>query len=681
MPQQRLAKPSSGRAARHLVVDVRFLLERYHGEEWPPSPRRLFLALVSSLYQSPPGQFARPDGDRALKYLEMLDPPRIEAVGAKASPYTLFVPNNDWDLVAKNIEKNRALTVDPRKYTTSKRMQPYAATAVRYVWDVRPDGEADQGALDLLCRLAKAVPVLGWGIDPVAVNCETHDAVGRLDGATSYAPAAAGADMKIDVPAEGLLDDAKRRYGEFARQVSKKGFAKPGPITAHREADYEQRRPARRLLVFRLDSEDRRFATPRQAPELTRAIRDLCGRELGDAAVVPLPTIGSPHADTMIRRAGIVVPPSMSAEHLLRMVDSQFVKLGDGRRFQLVRAPDDDRVGRYYQRPSRVWRSVTPLEAGGDRRGAADLVMADLEKRGMSRDVLSIRLDKVPDWDGLERLPDAAPRWYAEIELRHDLRGPLVVGTGTDRGSGVMAPAQLPEVAYYAVVGSRPHVTQTIEIASMMRDAVMSKAGRLRRDGWVSQRISGHDDSRRPLRANHEHAYWLPVDNDRDGLVDHIAVYIRYGIEPSARRAFSDVTRIYNRGGTSARVRFAGFHHRADMARRCILFKSGTRWVTATPYFMPWHAKKNFGAAEQIQREASEQRIGVVPADTDAAAAIPTRGGAVPIKSFQSARHGKAPAAARGRHVSIRLAGSKNGPVLLGANSHFGMGMFVPFDP
>ena len=684
MSGQQLAGTTPSPPVQRLVVDVRFLLDRYHGEEWPPSPKRLFLALVAALHQSPPGRFGKEEGWRALRRLESMDPPRIDAVGHEGSKYTLFVPNNDWDLVLKDIAKNKAVTVNPRKYTTGKALRPYVADAVRYVWTVGQGGGAEvRDDLDLLCRLAMEIPVLGWGIDPVAVNGEVVDTVAPMGGATEYVPAdAGGADTKIDVPVAGLLADAERRYEEFTRQVRRDGFVKPGPITMRRSADYTSRRRDSRLRAFRLVSAGKLFVALGNLPELTRAVIDLCGGDLGGAVVVPLPTIGGRHADGMVRRVGLIVPPAARADDLLRRVDSRFVDMGDGGRFQLVSVPDSDGVVASYSRKSSVWRSVTPLEAAGcggrDKAGAADLVAKDMAERGIRHHLLSIRLDKVPDWGGMRRLPDAEPLWYAEVEFKRALAGPMVAGTGVDRGNGVLAPAQLPDVAYYAVTGRRPPVTDTVTVAGMMRDAVMSRAGRLN-GGWLSPHLSGHDDEGRPLRDNHAQAYWLPVDNDRDGLIDHIAIYARYGIEPSVRSAFSGITKIYDRSGNSARVRFAGFHRRADMAGRCILFKGGIRWVTATPYFAPWHKKKNCGTADQVKKEAALHRRRVVHVNAGSLPAIPAGGGAASIASFKSTRRGKAPIN-NGCHVAIRLAKREDGPLLLGDHSHFGLGMFVPID-
>ena len=676
-----------------LVFDVRFLLERYHGGEWPPSPRRLFLALVAALYQSPPGRFDTGDGDRALQYLERQGPPRIEAEGMKGISYTLFVPNNDMDIIAKDHAKRGWSDKDPKAYTTSKQMQPYITRSVRYVWTLAPGmTDAERESVALLCRLAGEVPVLGLGIDPVALHCRLLDVATPLAGAEAYVPDNAGADIVVDVPAEGLLNDAKRRYDEFLHQVTPTGFAKPGPIT--RKAGHGYRKdgaPVPDLVTYRLvDTESKRAVPQGAVPELAAKLHAMCGARLGGARAVVLPSIGHRRADLSVRRAGILIPPSMhgaEADRLHACLDSKIVTAG-GIPFQLVQVDqDDDGVSRAYAQKSRVWRSVVPLDpgdtagGGGSRRDAADLLAGELARMGMKNNVMAIRVDKVPDWRGLDKLPRGAGLWYAEIELRSPVSGPLVLGRGTDEGLGLLAPALLPDVAYYAVVGSRPPVTKTVWIADAVRTAVMSQAGQLRRDRYVPQSLSGHDDRGRPLHADHAHASWLPVDNDGDGLIDHVAVYAKGGFEPSMWRAFAAVTDVHDKRSLIVRLRFAGLHHREDIAGRCPLFGRADAWTSSTPYYPPWHSKTNFGVTEQIKRELQKRRMPfakhVACKDT---AEIRTKAGAVPTRLFKAARAGRAPPHGVGRRVTVFFEGDVRGPVLLGANSHFGLGTFAPDD-
>lgn len=687
---QQSAERQASDAGDFLVVDVRFLLERYHGGEWPPSPRRLFLALVAALYQSPHGRFDTGDGDRALQYLEQQGPPRIEADGKEGTKYTLFVPNNDTDIIAKDYARHGRSAKDPKAYTTSRPMRPYVANAVRYVWTLPPGlTDAQRAAVSLLCRLAGEVPVLGLGIDPVAVCCRLLDAVEPLAGAQAYIPDSADADLVIDVPIKGLLDDAKRRHAEFLCQVTPTGFAKPGPITQKAGHGYRKDvAPVPELMAYRLADTESRHIIPRGAiGELAANLHSLCGSDLGEARAVVLPSIGHRHADASVRRVGLLIPPSMRgarADRLRARLDSKIVTAG-GIPFQLVPVkPDDDGVSRMYVQKSRVWRSVVPIDPGdpadgSGRRGAADLLAGELAERGIKNNVTAIRLDKVPDWGGLEGLPKSTNLWYAEIELRSPVGGPLVLGRGTARGLGLLAPAMLPDVAYYAVVGRRPPVTKTVKIADAVRTAVMSQAGRLRRDRYVPQSLSGHDARGRPLRTDHSHASWLPVDNDGDGLIDHVAVYAKNGFEPSTRRAFAAATEVRSRRNHLISLRFVGLYDSEDMATRCPLFGEGDTWTSSTPYYPPWHSKANFGTTEQIKRELQSRRMPLAQRIShNDGAVVRADASTVPARLFESIRSGRNPPHGVGRYMTVIFGRCVKGPVLLGANSHFGLGAFAP---
>jgi len=85
--------------ARNLVLHVT-LHDRFHGmafgaPEWPPSPARVFQALVAGVARG--RRIAAADA-RALEWLEALAPPRIGAPRSRAgTPGALWVPNNDLD--------------------------------------------------------------------------------------------------------------------------------------------------------------------------------------------------------------------------------------------------------------------------------------------------------------------------------------------------------------------------------------------------------------------------------------------------------------------------------------------------------------------------------------------------------------------------------------------------------
>src|SRR5690606_25459590 len=81
-----------------LLISVRFHHGRYHGVgDWPPSPARLFQALVAGAANG--GEVAEADRT-ALRWLETLEPPVIAApVHRVGRGYASYVPNNDLDAV------------------------------------------------------------------------------------------------------------------------------------------------------------------------------------------------------------------------------------------------------------------------------------------------------------------------------------------------------------------------------------------------------------------------------------------------------------------------------------------------------------------------------------------------------------------------------------------------------
>ena len=79
-----------------LLVEVRLHEGRFHGmPDWPPSPARLFQALVAGGAKQ--HQLPKPI-KAALRWLESRPPPTIAAPHARVgAAMTVYVPNNDLD--------------------------------------------------------------------------------------------------------------------------------------------------------------------------------------------------------------------------------------------------------------------------------------------------------------------------------------------------------------------------------------------------------------------------------------------------------------------------------------------------------------------------------------------------------------------------------------------------------
>ena len=149
----------------HLLLTVQFLDDRYHGllarngpPEWPPSPFRLFSALVSGVARR--GEL---EGDmgKALAWLQGLEPPIIVAPKAKEGQrFTRFVPNNDGDN-PKKFDRQERLTAK-LNIPTLLLLKQDEKPQVHYLWDISGRTEVPfNGIRDA----SRGLVALGWGVD------------------------------------------------------------------------------------------------------------------------------------------------------------------------------------------------------------------------------------------------------------------------------------------------------------------------------------------------------------------------------------------------------------------------------------------------------------------------------------------------------------------------------------
>ena len=134
---------------RTLLFTIFFYDGRYHGvPDWPPSPARLFQALVAGAAR---GQTLSPGHATALTWLETLDAPSIVAPATRrGNAFTNFVPNNDLDAVGRDPKRTAEIR-------TAKLIRPQifdAAIPLLYLWSFEPAPEAEAHAPTLGRRTA-----------------------------------------------------------------------------------------------------------------------------------------------------------------------------------------------------------------------------------------------------------------------------------------------------------------------------------------------------------------------------------------------------------------------------------------------------------------------------------------------------------------------------------------------
>ena len=197
---------------RSLLVTVWFHEGRYHGENvgtngivgWPPSPGRLFQALVAGAAR---GANLQAEDRYALKWLERLGPPRIAAPAVRRGrAVKLFVPNNDLDSVGGDPAKVSKIRV-------GKQWRPCffdPNEPILYSWDF----ESGPTEAARICAIANRLYQLGRGIDMAWAKGQVCDR-SRADALLNTHPGLLrrpGGGGNTPTPHRGTLDSLLDRY-------------------------------------------------------------------------------------------------------------------------------------------------------------------------------------------------------------------------------------------------------------------------------------------------------------------------------------------------------------------------------------------------------------------------------------------------------------------------------------
>ena len=414
-----------------LCITIHFLQPYSHGRgdgnapEWPPSPLRLFQAMVASSAGLWNERTKLTSAASALKWLETQIPPEIMAGDAACSdrPYRLYVPDNVADKVAASWSKGR--DADIAAYRTEKDVRPMhlSGEAIHYLYPL-PNGQCPYS--DVLTAAARSITHLGWGVDMVAADASImpSEQVVALVG-HRWQPTPVGG-TPLRVPTEGTLDDLMRKHEAFLKRLSGDGFRPVPPLRVFQMHGYQRddeplRCPYRVFELRRTDGGRFRYshrklihiagmvrhlAIEAMKKSLPRGVDEDCWIEtyiaghrrgskpetlkrnkcIDDAnndkqheeivasdrhrqlSYLPLPSVGHQHTDPGVRRIMIVAPVGDDAwlDHVARHLAGQMLEPLQGDEFA-GRAPPllvpvrHDNIARFYTQPANTWASFTPV--------------------------------------------------------------------------------------------------------------------------------------------------------------------------------------------------------------------------------------------------------------------------------------------------------------------------------
>lgn len=265
-----------------LLISVTFLQRTCHARmgkedaaanEWPPSPLRLFQAMVAGAA----ARWAGNDGSTraaltaeapvaALLWLEKLcaaTPPTIlapRAVTGQAVPR--YVPNNSADLVAAKWARGDALaTFEDRTKKVFRPTHLLDGDTVHYLWPLDQTSELEARQHEpLLAGAAHCIVALGWGIDAAIGDARVVDA--------THADALSGERWEpgrietpgLRLPVSGTLDALMTKHAAFLNRL-KDGVFHPVPpllvfaTSAYRRATDLPPRPFAAFILRPLDKD------------------------------------------------------------------------------------------------------------------------------------------------------------------------------------------------------------------------------------------------------------------------------------------------------------------------------------------------------------------------------------------------------------------------------------------
>ncbi|MCQ8129553.1 type I-G CRISPR-associated protein Csb2 [Methylomonas rivi] len=701
-----------------LVISVRLLDDHYHGNgTWPPSPFRLYQALVAAAFT---GRTASDAEAVALRWLEQLPPPVVLSPTYQQSALTTYyVPRNGADAQQGNLaaaaKKRDAKLVKPWLFDG---LQP-----LHYVWFFAEHA----GEAQTLTELSERLYQLGRGVDMAFAWAEQLSADHAQQIIIQHAgpvfrPTPQGVSNTLDCPSPSRsLDSLLTRYQGQLKRLRKGEFHKP-PLPIFQPTGYNC--PSS-LLLFDIQNQHGDVAAQplTVAAQFTKRLVELASNRLkahfpehaerylagigandADKAlrirVIPLPSIGHQHTNPDIRRVLVEVP----ADCPLQLADVEWAFAGWPLEFDpetgeihpntpvLVKANDRKMLEHYGisgQKASRIWRTVTPVALplgksftahfGGERLlKQSQLHYAArqaLRHCGITAPVQILRIQSEP-FDSTGTLAhdfafqrfDRARLYHLELAFTEPMTGPLVIGDGRYLGLGVMRPAaeeNRSAMRFNINLGNRPTVQSRAAFLQAVRRALMSLDRQL--FGQVSRLISGHETDGSAARSgNHRHIFLATDDNDGDGLLDCLLVVAPSGADRNAQSSNGDrerfetvVSRLTNvRAGALGII---GLQLQDNLANPDDpLLGSAKCWKSISNY-RPTRCPKTLDQADDAIR------VDVINECLRRGLPEPK----VEVLNIHQGRKGGIKAQLR-----LSFAVAVNGPLLLGKDSHEGGGLF-----
>ena len=250
--------------------------------------------------------------------------------------------------------------------------------------------------------------------------------------------------------------------------------------------------------------------------------------------------------------------------------------------------------------------------------------------------------------------------------------------------------ATMPTAARFALSSAvLPPLEEALAVGDRVRMALLHGS-----DGHPV--FLGRDSAGQVARGRwHDHAWFLPADDDTDGAVDHVVVYARAGFDRAALRALARLRHVWGHGGSDLALTLVDVGSPSELGclRRNALSHElapqlGTAriWESLTPFVPPRHIKCRASGTRDAPHDQVVRLLelhGFPPARVDELAAgevtPPRPPSPIGWHSFRRLRASGGGSRGANAAFGFRLHFERpvTGPIALGYAAHQGLGQFV----
>ncbi len=309
----------------------------------------------------------------------------------------------------------------------------------------------------------------------------------------------------------------------------------------------------------------------------------------------------------------------------------------------------------------------------------------------------------IPDWNLLaetkhlhdERWSDPpGARWLVYLRSRRAFAAqPPSKGESSAEGQWLglwgASSTNPPTIARYALDSTvLPSLTEAVYVGEIARKYVQGIYGK-RFEQQVSSTFSGKQAEGDPQTHGHQHAFFIPTDEDCDGKLDHLTVYAPGGLSVKEMKVLSAFPKMHSPGNSvEIYLLLLGFGFPSDFPDAAFLHRARL-WRSATPFIATRHYKQrgtkkdNFPPhqlAEMNLREELKRRGLPEPVDVRSLEHLKLDGRPLNWREFRQQRvfgDGRR-GSDFGKGFEIEFAEEVSGPIALGYACHFGLGLFTP---